>query len=201
MPQRHGVSQKRAAKNRISLQGICLQIFTSPAVRVSHIVTRQPQRSNRWHTRITCGFASASHSQQLPLPTRTARAPDPGARLPRPSAHHRGRGWDQLGPPPGIQPCSFGTTGSYSAPARSSSSIIIIGRSIRRRALPGAKLDADPEGRDRGIGDEWDLVIGLEEWRHFEVEAVGAFFRADPAFGDQQGTIVHSLALKVDYNF
>jgi len=68
-------------------------------------------------------------------------------------------------------------------------------------SLPGARLDADPEGRDRGIGDEWDLVIGLEEWRHFEVEAVGALFRAGPAFGDQQGTTVHSLALKIDYNF
>ncbi|TDJ08799.1 MAG: hypothetical protein E2O71_03785 [Deltaproteobacteria bacterium] len=49
--------------------------------------------------------------------------------------------------------------------------------------LRKATVRRQPAGRKRGIGHELDLVIGIEEWEHFEIELIAAGFRAGPAFG------------------
>jgi hypothetical protein len=49
--------------------------------------------------------------------------------------------------------------------------------------LRSADVRRQPAGRRRGIGHELDLVIGIEEWEHVEIELVGSAFRAGPAFG------------------
>ncbi len=49
--------------------------------------------------------------------------------------------------------------------------------------LRDATVRRQPAGSKRGIGHELDLVIGIEEWEHVEIELIGAGFRAGPAFG------------------
>jgi hypothetical protein len=67
--------------------------------------------------------------------------------------------------------------------------------------LRDTRLDAEPLGRSKTLGHELDLVIGLEEWEHFEVEVVAALFRAGSAFGSLSGELSYGGFLKVDYNF
>lgn len=62
-------------------------------------------------------------------------------------------------------------------------------------------LDANPLGKHRTIGQEWDVVLGLEEWQHIEVGLIGSLFRAGSAYGPLSGEIAYGLILKVDYNF
>jgi alginate production protein len=67
--------------------------------------------------------------------------------------------------------------------------------------LTEARLSVDPEGSHREIGQEWDVVIGLEEWEHFQIEMIGALFRAGPAYGRRSGEIASSISLQLQYNF
>ena len=48
--------------------------------------------------------------------------------------------------------------------------------------LRDSEIRRQPAGRKRGIGQEIDLVIGIEEWKHVELEFILAAFRAGPAF-------------------
>lgn len=68
-------------------------------------------------------------------------------------------------------------------------------------SLRDSRLDADPLGLDDDIGTGIDLVIGLEEWRHVEVEAVVSQFKAGDAFGPQAGERAHAFQFKLNYNF
>ncbi len=54
--------------------------------------------------------------------------------------------------------------------------------------LRDSRLEADLDGESRSLGHGLDLVLAIEEWERIEFAfAVGAF-RADHAFGDEQGT-------------
>jgi len=64
-----------------------------------------------------------------------------------------------------------------------------------------ARIKADPEGKHHYIGQEWNLVLGLEEWEKLEIELVTGFFRAGPAFGPLSGEYSFATFLKFDYNF
>jgi alginate production protein len=68
--------------------------------------------------------------------------------------------------------------------------------------LRGARIDIDPLGQRSNIGEEWDLIIGMEEWDNFVVKVFGSLFRAGSAYGHQRsGEIASSLILQLDYNF
>lgn len=67
--------------------------------------------------------------------------------------------------------------------------------------LRDAKIKADPDGRSLHVGREWNLVLGLEESRHVEVELVAGLFRAGRAYGGLRGENAFNLILKVDLNF
>lgn len=67
--------------------------------------------------------------------------------------------------------------------------------------LRDARIGTDPEGNRQAIGQEWDLVVGLEEWKHVEIELVGALFRAGSAYGPLSGETAFNVILKIDYNF
>jgi alginate production protein len=58
----------------------------------------------------------------------------------------------------------------------------------RADALVDAVLDAPLDARHRGLGDEIDLVLALEEWERFELEGILSAFRAGPAYGSQRGS-------------
>jgi alginate production protein len=67
--------------------------------------------------------------------------------------------------------------------------------------LRDTKLKADPNGKSGAIGHEWDLVLGLEEWEHLEVELVGTVFRAESAFGQLSANFAEGLFVKLKWNF
>jgi hypothetical protein len=68
-------------------------------------------------------------------------------------------------------------------------------------SIRNSRLKASPDGQSRQLGQEIDLVIGLEEWDRLEVELIGSVFRAGDAFGPDEGELAGLAILKVDYNF
>ncbi len=67
--------------------------------------------------------------------------------------------------------------------------------------LRASRLRTRPLGEKKGIGQELDVVIGLEEWKHWELELVGAVFRAGSAFGPQSGEWATAVLFELEYNF
>ncbi len=67
--------------------------------------------------------------------------------------------------------------------------------------LRNGRIGPDPNGRNPSIGHEWDLVLALEEWQHWELEFVTSVFRAGSAYGDKSGNIAVDAVFKVNYNF
>lgn len=67
--------------------------------------------------------------------------------------------------------------------------------------LRNARIRANPEGRSANIGQELDVVVGLEDWEPFEIEAVVSAFRAGSAYGSLAGNMAYAFFLNVDYNF
>ena len=67
--------------------------------------------------------------------------------------------------------------------------------------LRDARIKTDPRGQDTTIGQELDVVIGIEEWKHFEIELVSAVFSAGDAFGPDSGEIASNVIFKLNYNF
>ncbi|MGQ0592777.1 MAG: hypothetical protein ACT4QB_09040 [Gammaproteobacteria bacterium] len=51
-------------------------------------------------------------------------------------------------------------------------------------SLRNARLEVALTGRHRGLGEEIDLVLALEEWDRFEFAVIGSAFRAERAFGE-----------------
>jgi hypothetical protein len=68
-------------------------------------------------------------------------------------------------------------------------------------SLRNSRLKATPGGGSRQLGQEIDLVIGLEEWRRLEIEIIGSVFLAGSAFGPDDGEVAGLGILKIDYNF
>lgn len=54
-------------------------------------------------------------------------------------------------------------------------------------SLRDASITTDLDGRHRELGQEWDLVLALEEWERFEIQMRASAFRAGPAFGAEEG--------------
>ena len=67
--------------------------------------------------------------------------------------------------------------------------------------LRKGKIGPDPDGISPSIGHEWDLVVALEEWKHWELEFVTAVFKAGSAYGGKSGNIAVDMVFKVNYNF
>ncbi|HFE48862.1 MAG TPA: hypothetical protein ENJ21_06060 [Chromatiaceae bacterium] len=70
-----------------------------------------------------------------------------------------------------------------------------------RPFLHGARVRARPTGESRDIGQALDLVIGIEEWRHVEIELTLGVFHAGAAFGESAGENAYNATLKFVYNF
>jgi len=67
--------------------------------------------------------------------------------------------------------------------------------------LRRGRINPDPNGISPDIGQEWDLVVALEEWKHWELEFVTAAFRAGPAYGEKSGNVAINMIFKINYNF
>jgi hypothetical protein len=67
--------------------------------------------------------------------------------------------------------------------------------------LRDARIDADLTGTSRDVGDEFDVIFGFEQWKHLEMELVGAAFRSGDAYGALAGEWAYGFIAKLDYNF
>ncbi len=68
-------------------------------------------------------------------------------------------------------------------------------------SLRDSRLDIDPQGKKRGIGQEWDLILALREWEHIDVILTGSVFRAGSAYGSRVGNLASGVSLELNYNF
>jgi hypothetical protein len=57
----------------------------------------------------------------------------------------------------------------------------------RADSLRGARLETELSVAHRTLGDEFDLVVAIEEWERLEFEFAATAFRAGRAFGAQSG--------------
>jgi hypothetical protein len=67
--------------------------------------------------------------------------------------------------------------------------------------LRDARIEADPTGKHRSIGQEWMLYSIIKQWRNIEIELVGAAFRAGRAYGALTGNMAYSLFTQVTWEF
>ena len=51
------------------------------------------------------------------------------------------------------------------------------------------------------LGEEVDVVISLDEWKHFQVQLTGAVFRAGDAYGELSGNTSAMIYAKIKYIF
>jgi len=61
------------------------------------------------------------------------------------------------------------------------------------------RIDQRANGGSLDLGDELNLVFGIEEWEHVEIEAIGGIFSPGRAFTNDDPAWF--VALKMDYNF
>lgn len=61
------------------------------------------------------------------------------------------------------------------------------------------RIDPDTNGLSQDIGDEIDVVIGIEEWQNWEFEFVTAYFLPGDAFNEQDNA--WQFSFKLNYNF
>ena len=63
------------------------------------------------------------------------------------------------------------------------------------------RIETDPDGINKQIGDEWMIYALLKQWENIEVELVGAAFRAGSAYGPVSGQMAYSLFAQVTWEF
>ena len=64
-----------------------------------------------------------------------------------------------------------------------------------------SRIRANPNGKQSYLGDEVDLVVSLDEWKHLQVQLAGSLFMAGKAFGDLQDNTSFQLELTAKYSF
>lgn len=69
---------------------------------------------------------------------------------------------------------------------------------VPSRKIHGAEIDGDPSGVDPNVGDEWDLVLGYEPGRAFELRLTLGVFRPGTAF-DAHRSDVRRLSLQAKF--
>ena len=69
------------------------------------------------------------------------------------------------------------------------------------RSWRESALTARTGGRHSFLGQEWDLIMGLQEWERWELECVGSVFVAGNAYDKQAHRAALGLTLQLEYNF
>ena len=70
-----------------------------------------------------------------------------------------------------------------------------------RPFLRDVAIDADPDGKRRTIGQEWDLVLSIQHFNPFEINLIGSIFRAGSAYGSLSGETAYKVTLEVNLSF
>lgn len=67
--------------------------------------------------------------------------------------------------------------------------------------IAGSRLDTDPNGISRKLGDEIDVIFSYRSDSPWEFELTAGAFRAGSAFGSEKGRVAGLIEAKLDYNF
>jgi alginate production protein len=67
--------------------------------------------------------------------------------------------------------------------------------------ISGSNLNRNPNGIDKRLGDEFDVIISHRPASRWVFELTGGAFVAGPAFGAQEGRVAALIEVKADYNF
>lgn len=67
--------------------------------------------------------------------------------------------------------------------------------------LRNANLNTDPNGFNRDIGQEINVIANFREWKRLEVGIIGAVFDPGKAFDTNTNDLAYSIFLDVNYNF
>jgi hypothetical protein len=67
--------------------------------------------------------------------------------------------------------------------------------------LRSARIDTPLTGENGDVGDEIDLVVGLEEWRNWELKFIGSVFFAGDAYGPGAQQRAYRADLQLKYIF
>ncbi len=67
--------------------------------------------------------------------------------------------------------------------------------------LRDARIEADPTGNSKDIGEELSLLVELRKWENLEIDLAAAIFESGDAFGVSAGERAKSLFVKVAYEF
>ena len=97
------------------------------------------------------------------------------------------------------------TTAALGIPIRKDSWIEAVWHSYRQpvanNSISGSKLDRDPNGISKSLGDEFDLILSHRPASGWIFELTSGAFRAGSAFGPEEGRLAGLVELKIDYNF
>ena len=72
---------------------------------------------------------------------------------------------------------------------------------VAANSISGSHLNRNPNGIDKRLGDELDVVMSYRPPSGWVFELTGGALRAGPAFGAGSGKVAGLIELKVDYNF
>ena len=96
-------------------------------------------------------------------------------------------------------------TAAIGFPLLQDSSVELIYHRYRQVAaadfLRDARIDADPNGENPDIGEEWDLVFGFEPWSDLELELIGSLFKAGDAYDSSAGKTAFNIVFQFNYRF
>lgn len=67
--------------------------------------------------------------------------------------------------------------------------------------LRDSRIRATPNGIESHLGDEVDLIVSLDEWKHLQLQAAGSLFIAGDAFGELSGNTSFQIAFTAKYSF
>ncbi len=67
--------------------------------------------------------------------------------------------------------------------------------------LRNSRLRTNPEGVNRDIGEAFNIILGLEDWKQLEFELIVAQFYAGKAYGAFSGRTASNIMLQAEYNF
>lgn len=67
--------------------------------------------------------------------------------------------------------------------------------------LRDTRLEVDPNGTDKDIGQEWDLIIGMRKWKHVDLEIIAGQFIAGEAYGANEDDTAYTVNMEFTYNF
>jgi alginate production protein len=85
-----------------------------------------------------------------------------------------------------------------------SSAEVLLHRYRQRVASPvlaGARLSEDPQGTNRDIGQEVDLLFAMREWRHVELTLKLSRFKPGAAFAADKRDAAHAVELGATFTF